>query len=148
MSTERENRQPQVIKYLEGKRQPYMPRPTIETEHFRNPNDIVYEKEECIICFDEFKTIESQVVILECGEIKNKNHNEIDVKSRGTLITTCTKGHNYETLTSSPYGVSRNNEFAAICDKCQAKIRIGEQFQHCRICSEDLCPNCSYSVDV
>ena len=53
-----------------------MPRPTLATEHLTNTDDIVFEKEECIICFEEFKSIESEVVILECGNLKKKNHNE------------------------------------------------------------------------
>ena len=31
-----------------------MPRPTVATEKATNPDDIIFEKEECIICFEDF----------------------------------------------------------------------------------------------
>ena len=77
---ERENRRPQVNKYLLGKKQPYLSRPTIATQNCANSAEILYEREECIICFEEFKTIESEVVILDCGHMIAQNPNTKDVK--------------------------------------------------------------------
>ena len=46
-----------------------MPRPKDPNQVYSNSDEIIFEKEECIICFEEFKTIESEVVILDCGHI-------------------------------------------------------------------------------
>lgn len=87
-----------------------MPRPTLATEH-KNPDEYIFEKESCIICFEEFKTIESEVVILECGERKKCNHNERDV--RGSVVNSdldfkcCKKGHQFEIVNWSPYPGNR-----------------------------------------
>ena len=100
-----------------------MPRPTLATEK-KSPDNFVFEKESCIICFEEFKTIESEVVILECGNLKKINHNEHDVRGQKEIVKLCSKGHVYETVNWSPY--PGDNRCAAICDKCKCEIEFGD----------------------